>query len=608
MLDIIRLLPESIANQIAAGEVVQRPASVVKELLENAIDAGGDKIQLIIRDAGTTFIQVKDNGKGMSETDARLCWERHATSKIKKAEDLFQLTTFGFRGEALASIAAVSQVEMKTRREEDSLGTEIKIESSTVLKQEPVNSPLGTNVTVKNLFYNIPARRNFLKSQSIETRHIFDEFNRVAIPNPDIEFSFYNNDKEAVTLPKNSLQGRIEDVLGAKGRGELLELKEETEIIKIGGFIGSPDYAKRIRGDQYFFINGRYIKEPYFHHAVQTAFEGLIPSDYFAYYVIFLEIDPSKIDVNVHPTKTEIKFEDSKPIYSILRSVIKKALGSYTLTPQLEDNRIFNFNSAALPNSDYFSKLNSPDTHKKYNPFSSDIQPNVRQDWGKIFEPFRKPELSNFERDSAPFQINSEPQTPLFSLEEKVNFDGIFQLSGGYIICSRNHELYIVNNQAAHERVFYDQFLKQFEHQQIAVQTLLFPRVAEFNAADFLLVYALLDEIKQLGFDINPFGKNTFIINGVPSINEKTDPQNILEGLIENYKQNEQTLHLEKKENLARSMARNAALRASSHLSITEMEDLLNSLFQSAQPNFLPNGKPVYVKIGQNALSEMFGK
>lgn len=609
MPDIIRLLPESIANQIAAGEVVQRPASVVKELLENSIDAGADKIQLFIRDAGTTFIQVKDNGKGMSETDARMCWERHATSKIKKADDLFKLKTFGFRGEALASIAAVSQVEMKSRRDEDSLGTELKIEAGDVLHHEPVNCPTGTSIVVKNLFFNIPARRNFLKSPSIETRHIYDEFNRVALANPGIEFSFFINDNETVKLQKTDLKHRISDVLGTKGQGELLELQESTEILKITGFVGSPEYAKRIRGDQFLFANGRFIKEPYFNHAIQNAFEGLIADDFFPYYVIFFEIEPSKIDVNVHPTKTEVKFEDSKAIYSILRSVVKKALGSYTLTPQLDDNQIFNFSNSSLPDNEVISKYNSPNVNTKYNPFSTDIQPNKRQDWGKLLEPFKKPEPNFYEGGEKSKEIDDTKQeSQLFAPEEKLSFDGIFQLTGGYIICSKNHELYLVNQQAAHERVLYDQFSEQFENHNIPVQTLLFPRMVEFNAADFSLVYSLIEEIKLLGFDISAFGKNTFIINGVPAINDKTDPQSILEGLIDNYRQNEQKLHLDKKENLARSMARNAAMRGSENLSPIEMEELLSQLFQSPQPNFLPNGKPVFIKISQQGLSEMFGR
>lgn len=608
MSNIIQLLPESIANQIAAGEVVQRPASVVKELLENALDAGASRIQLTIRDAGSTFIQVKDDGKGMSETDARMCWERHATSKIKKAEDLFNLHTFGFRGEALASIAAVSQVEMRSKPEDETLGTEIKIDAGTLIHQEQVSTPKGTIITVKNLFYNIPVRKNFLKSPSIETRHIFDEVNRVVLPNPQIDFTFFNNQNEVMHLEGTTLEKRIYDVLGKKNQGELLELNEETEIVTIKGYVGSPEYSKRIRGDQFLFINGRYIKEPYFNHAVQTAFTGLIPEDHFPFYVIFFTIHPSKIDVNVHPTKTEVKFEDSKPIYSMLLSVIRKALGSYTLTPAIDDNRIFNFSSNSAPNNSLISDFTNPVINRKYNPFSSDIQPNVRQDWGKLMEPFRRPEIPQQEDEQLPINPNISSSIPLFHEEEKTGFDGMFQFHGGYIICARKQDLYLVNQQAAHERVLYDQYLRQFDHHKITVQTLLFPRVVEFNAADYSLVYSLLDEIKLIGFDISPFGNNNFIINGVPTTNEKSDPQLILEGLIGNYRLNEQHLKLEKKENLARSMARNAAMRASENLSEQEMEDLLNSLFQSPQPNFLPNGKPVFIKITRSGLQEMFGR
>jgi len=609
MPDIIRLLPDSIANQIAAGEVVQRPASVVKELLENSIDAGADKIQLYMRDAGTSFIQIKDNGRGMSETDARMCWERHATSKIKQADDLFKLTTFGFRGEALASIAAVAQVEMKSRREEDSLGIVLKIEASEVISQEPINCPVGTSIIVKNLFFNIPARRNFLKSPSIETRHIYEEFNRVSLANPQIEFSFFLNETETVKLIKTDVEHRITYLLGKKGQGELLELNEATDILNIKGFVGSPEYAKRIRGDQFLFVNGRFIKEPYFNHAIQTAFEGLIPADFFPYYVIFFSIDPSKIDVNVHPTKTEVKFEDSKSIYSILRSVIKKSLGNYTLTPQIDDNQIFNFNIHSVPENEVIKKYNSPTLNTSYNPFSNDIQPNKRQDWGKLLEPFKKPDPNFYEGGSISSQIlNNSQKSELFSIEEKIVFEGIFQLVGGYIVCSKNHELFLISQQAAHERVLYDQFHNQFENQNIPVQTLLFPRMVEFNSGDFNLVYSLLDEIKHLGFDISPFGQNTFIINGVPVINDKANPQTILEGLIDNYRQNEQKLQLDKKENLARSMAKNAAMRSSESLTLIEMEDLLGQLFQSQNPSFLPNGKPIFVKITQHGLAEMFGK
>ena len=607
MSDIIRLLPDSIANQIAAGEVVQRPASAVKELLENAIDAGANKIHLYIRDAGTTYIQVKDNGKGMSETDARMCWERHATSKISRADDLFKLSTFGFRGEALASIAAVSQVEMKSKREEDSLGTLLKIEAGQVMVHEPIQCSTGTSITVKNLFYNIPARRNFLKSPSIETRHIYDEFNRVAIAYPSIEFTLTNNDTETHSLPKTVLHQRITDVLGKIAKGELLEINETTDVLTISGFIGSPEFAKRTRGDQYLFANGRYIKEPYFNHAIQSAFQGLIPDDFFPYYVIFFELNPSKIDVNVHPTKTEVKFEDSKVIYSILRSVIKKALGTYTLTPQLDDNQIFNFNTS--PDNELIDRFNSPKINTSYNPFSTDIQPNKRLDWSTIVDPF-KPSNSNFYEGGKKSDQRSEPtpELQLFAPTEKLTFDSIFQLSGGYLICSKNHELFIVNQNAAHERVLYDQFKNHYHHQTLSVQTLLFPRVVEFNAADFSLVQSLLDEIKLLGFDISPFGHNTFIINGIPALNDKADSKSVLDGLLDNYRQNEQKLHLDRKENLIQSMARNSAMKSSVTLSQSEMETLLDQLFQTTQPNFLPNGKPVLRKISQQALGEMFTK
>lgn len=608
MSDIINLLPEKITNQIAAGEVVQRPASAVKELLENSIDAGADKIQLFIKDGGLTFIQIKDNGTGMSDTDARMCWERHATSKIKLAEDLFKIKSFGFRGEALASIASVSQVEMKTKKHDDTLGTEIKIEAGEVKYQEPVNTSSGTVITVKNLFFNIPARKNFLKSQNIETRHIFDEFYRVAIPNPQIEFGFFSNDNEILKLPKSDLKSRITDVLGKNSKGELLPVSEDTEIIKISGFVGSPETAKKQRGEQYFFVNGRFIKEPYFNHAIQAAFDGLIPSDYFPFYVLFFDINPSKIDVNVHPTKTEVKFEDSKYIYSILLSVVRKAIGKYTITPTIDDNRIFNFESHNKNEQELVSKFTDFRAKTTYNPFSTDLKPSKKQRFDKLFEGFNTDLNEIFNQSNSDIQ-NPKPQIQkLFENENQFDFDNFFQLKGGFIIASKADELYIINQQSAHERILYEKFSKQDNSQNIAIQTLLFPRISEFNNADFELVYSLLDEIKHLGFEISPFGKNTFIINGVPTVNDKANPQVSLEGLIENYKLNEQKPEISKRENMALSMSRNASIKMNDILDRKETEDLLKELFLCEQPNYLPNGKPVFIKFTKINLLEFLSK
>ncbi|NUM31055.1 MAG: DNA mismatch repair endonuclease MutL [Bacteroidetes bacterium] len=608
MPDIINLLPEKITNQIAAGEVVQRPASVVKELFENSIDAGADKIQLIIKDGGTTFIQIKDNGTGMSDTDARMCWERHATSKIKLAEDLFKILTFGFRGEALASIASVSQVEMKTKRHNETLGTEIKIEAGDLKYQEPVNTSSGTVITVKNLFFNIPARKNFLKSQNIESRHIFDEFYRVAIPNPDIEFEFFNNDNEILKLPKSDLKTRIMNVLGKNSKGELLPVNENTEIIKISGFVGSPEMAKKQRGEQYFFVNGRFIKEPYFNHAVQTAFEGLIPSDCYPFYVLFFEIAPSKIDVNVHPTKTEVKFEDSKYIYSILLSVIRKSIGKYTITPEIDDNRIFNFETQTNNEQELISKFTDFRAKTTFNPFSTEIKTGRKQKFDKFYEGFNTDLNEIFNSQKIEIGKNESHEQKLFENEIQIEFDNFFQLHGGFIIASKSDELYIINQQSAHERILYEKFSKQNNSQNIAIQTLLFPRISEFNNADFELVYSLLDEIKILGFDISPFGKNTFIINGVPTVNDKSNPQVSLEGLIENYKINEQKPEISKRENLALSMSKNASIKMNEILDKSEIEELLKDLFLCEQPNYLPNGKPIFIKFNKNNLLDFLTK
>ncbi len=602
MADLIRLLPESIANQIAAGEVVQRPASVVKELLENSLDAGATSIKLVFKDGGQTLIQVIDNGKGMSDTDARMCWERHATSKIKKADDLFALSTFGFRGEAMASIAAIAQVEMKTKPSHESLGTHIIIEASEVKKQEPVSMTDGTTISVKNLFFNIPVRRNFLKSMSVETKYIIEEFQRIALSRPDVDMSLYNGQNEVYKLAQTSLQKRIEDIHLKSKKGELLPVEEKTEIVSISGFVGSPELAKKTRGNQFMFVNQRFIKEPYFFHAISNAYDSLIESDHHPFYVLFLEVNPSKIDVNVHPTKTEVKFEEGRAIYQIILSVMKKALAKYNITPELESTAFIpGFDRLDSPFTDRSAIQPTIKTDTRYNPFIGDqVRKKSETAWEKLYEPFR---------DDLVDQPLPEPQTEINELTsntEIIEVNHAFQLHTKYLVCMVNRQFYIVDQKRAHERVLYEKYNRQLNTAKAPCQQLLFPRTVELQPADFEIITDLIDEINQLGFDISPFGKNTIIINGTPADISKGEEQEILEGILENYKLNQQELNIEKRENLARSLAKNAGIKSGTVLVNEQIEQLILDLFHCHQPGFTPSGKPTFVSLESSMINGFF--
>jgi DNA mismatch repair protein MutL len=601
MPDIIRLLPESIANQIAAGEVVQRPASVVKELLENSLDASASSVKLIFRDGGQTSIQVVDDGKGMSDTDARMCWERHATSKIKEANDLYQLNTFGFRGEALASIASVSIVEMKSKIESDTLGTKIVIEAGDVKKQEPISSPTGTSITVKNLFYNIPVRRNFLKSISVETKYIIEEFQRCAISSPEIEMSLYNGEHEVYKLRKSNLEGRIQDVLTNRSQGKLLAVEEATAIVGVTGFIGSPEKARKTRGDQFLFVNGRYIREPYFHHAISHGYEGLIETDFHPFYVLFLEVHPEKIDVNVHPTKTEVKFEDGKAIYAIIKSVVQKGLASYHTSPIIEPipglypETTFGYDRKET------QTFNPPSTLSKsgFNPFS-EKNPRTKQDthWEKLYEPFRD--------DIVEPKKEQKPQAELLPSLDEVRIGKVFQLLGKYIVGEINGQLYIFHQQFAHERVLFETYNMQLREGQTASQQLLFPRTLDLQPIDYSLLISLNEELVQLGFDISPFGKNSVIVNGTPGDIKKGEESDMIEGILETFKQNEQKLKLDRRENLSQSLAKSAAMKPGTYLTEEGMRGLLQSLFNCSHPGHTPSGKPVMVTFEPNQIEGFF--
>jgi DNA mismatch repair protein MutL len=624
MSDIIQLLPDAVANQIAAGEVVQRPASAVKELIENAIDAGADKIQLITRDAGKTLIQVIDNGCGMSITDARLCFERHATSKIRKAEDLFAIRTMGFRGEAMASIAAIAHVELKTRKHEDELGTCIVIEGTQITSQEPVATAPGTSISIKNLFFNTPARRNFLKSNPVEMRHIIEEFQRVALAHPKIFFSLHSDGNEIFHLPAEGLKQRIIHIFGNNYNQRLVPVEESTTIINLHGFIGKPEYAKKTRGEQYFFVNNRFIKDPYLNHAVLNAYEEILPAESFPLYVLFIEIDPAQIDINVHPTKTEIKYQDEKSIYAIIRSAVKRSLGKYNITPSLDFNQETGFSHMISqkktediipPTISFNPQFNPFDTgdnqpkerHTRYTESFEKKAGGIPQNWDTLYEIAHKTTSQQLSFDST----NKQEQTSNTGDEQQEKPAGktIFQLHNRFVLSQIRSGFMLIDQQAAHERILFERFLQQLESHQGASQQSLFPQTIHLSTADFELINDLLPDIHALGFQIRAFGKNTFVVEGIPAdIGPGISESHVLEQLLEAYKNNQAELKLNKRENLARSLARNASIKAGTALGSDEMNDIIDKLFACTSPNISLSGKPIIITFTLKELLEKFEK
>ncbi|HCM77246.1 MAG TPA: DNA mismatch repair endonuclease MutL [Cytophagales bacterium] len=599
MADIIQLLPDSIANQIAAGEVVQRPASVVKELMENAIDAGADQIKVIVKEAGRTLIQVIDNGSGMSETDARLSFERHATSKIRKAEDLFALRTMGFRGEALASIAAIAQVEMKTRLAVKELGTLLLIEGSEVKKQEQTSFDAGTSISVKNLFYNIPARRNFLKSIPVEMKHIIDEFQRLALAYPNKSFSLIHGDQSIHDLIPGKLSQRIVALFGKNYQQQLAACNEETDLVKITGYIGRPESAKKTRGEQFFFVNNRYIKSNYLNHAVTTAFEGLLPEGSYPFYVLFMEIDPKHIDVNVHPTKTEIKFDDERAVYAVVKASVRQALGAHNLSPAIDFNSDVNV----------ISKLSSSDRQFKetyYNEqFGNSLNRANLENWEKLFDEESPSRLKHdFEqKPSVRYESAVNRQDIAYQAEERT----VFQLHDKYVVRAVKGGLMIMDQQAVHERVLYEKFLLHLKGVAGNSQQSLFPQTVELAPADFALVMDAEKEIKALGFQFEIFGKNAVLISGIPADivgGEKA----LFEGLIEQFKINQSELSIPLKENLARSLAKRAAIKSGQKLRKEELEALVEGLFACNNPNFSPEGLPTFFIFDVSKIENYFNR
>ncbi|MBP6445882.1 MAG: DNA mismatch repair endonuclease MutL [Saprospiraceae bacterium] len=593
MPDIIQLLPDSIANQIAAGEVIQRPASVVKELMENALDAGSTYIRLILKDAGKTSIQVIDDGKGMSETDARMSFERHATSKIRSAHDLFSIKTMGFRGEALASIAAISHTEMTTRQAESDVAVRIIIEGSQISKHEKCQGAAGTSITVKNIFYNIPARRKFLKSDPVELKHIIEEFHRVALANPEIHFTLHHNGNELYHLPKSNLKQRIVGIFGKNINDKLVPVTEETEVAVFSGLVGKPDAAKKTQGDQYLFVNKRFIKSSYLNHAIRTAYEELITKDMFPAYFIFLEVDPSHIDINVHPTKTEIKFEDERLIYNYLRVSVKHSLGQYSLSPMLDFNVDHNFTHKY--SGDASSERKTTNYHPEQEARFRPGQENVRG-WEDIYssmKQFTVPEDPSSQNEVSILESEAFRSDISINELETVNKDP-FQLHNTYIIYPVKSGMMIIDQQAAHERILYEQYLENLQNGEYSSQKELFPRTIELDAAKASVLKNIADRIAGLGFDLEDFGHNTFIIHGTPSgLDNSISIDNIIEQLISNYVNNlEFELGIE--DNLARSMAISSGIKKGRRLEKQEMSAIIDMLFACKVPEKSPSGKKCF--------------
>ncbi len=603
MPDIIQLLPDSIANQIAAGEVVQRPASAVKELLENSIDAGAQHIKLIVKDAGKGLLQIIDDGAGMSETDARMSLERHATSKIRKAEDLFTIRTMGFRGEALASIAAVSQLEMKTRTADKELGTLLVVEASEVKKQELVACEKGTSISVKNLFYNIPARRNFLKSNPVELKHIIDEFQRLALAHSDISFSFIQGDEVIYDLPIGksiSLSQRIVNLFGKAYQEQLAPSQEETEYVKVTGYVGKPEFARKTRGEQFLFVNKRFIRSNYLHHAVMTAFEGLLPESSFPFYVIFMEIDPRHIDVNVHPTKTEIKFDDERAVYAVVRAAVRQSLGTHNLAPTIDFREDVNVMSKLGQTSGEAAREVYFDER-----FQTSLNRSNQQNWEKLFEGEVSSRLFQPEVTQSTLHIDELPRTgDSVDVPEKT----LTQLHDKFILRQVKNGLMIVDQQGAHERILFEKFTEDLKYKSAATQQSLFPKTITFSAADFALIMEVEQEIKALGFRFEVFGKNTVLVNGVPANLKYVSEKQLFEGLIDQFKHNQSELSLPLQENLARALAKRASVKAGQRLEKEEMQELLNSLFSCKTPNYSPEGKPTFYIFELNILENYFNR
>ncbi|WP_299890648.1 DNA mismatch repair endonuclease MutL [uncultured Lacinutrix sp.] len=616
MADIIQLLPDHVANQIAAGEVVQRPASVVKELLENAIDAGSQNIKLIIKDAGKTLIQVIDDGKGMSVTDARLSFERHATSKIRTADDLFQLNTKGFRGEALASIAAIAHVELKTKQEQDEVGTTLVIEGSDVKSQDVVVTPKGTSIAVKNLFFNIPARRNFLKSNAVETRHIIDEFHRVALAHPNIGFVMFHNGSESFNLPISNYRQRIVNIFGNKTNERLVPVDEDTEVLKISGFVGKPEFAKKTRGEQFFFVNNRFIKSAYLNHAIGSAFEGLLKDGAHASYFLNLTVNPQTIDINIHPTKTEIKFDDEHTLYAILRSAVKHSLGQFNIAPVLDFERDANLDT---PYSYQQKGTPSVTVDSNFNPFADEkiskgnttntvsYKKEPTANWESLYVGLES-KGNTSQQDFGEVHFESEQEnTSVFSdinaIEQK---QSTYQFHNKYIVSTIKSGLLLIDQNRAHQRVLYEDFLKHITVKEGMSQQLLFPLELHFSPQEIEIIKELKNDLEHTGFVFQTLEKEKIEITGVPVMVPESEVSIILEQLISDVENEVPDSHFSATDLLAKSMAKSLAIKTGQSLTTVEQEHLVNSLFACKEPNVSPVNRATFITMTVDELDKKF--
>jgi DNA mismatch repair protein MutL len=603
MPDIIRLLPDSIANQIAAGEVIQRPASVIKELLDNAVDAGATEINVIIKDAGKTLIHIQDNGSGMSPTDARMSLERHATSKLRKAEDLFDIRTMGFRGEALASIAAISHMEVRTRREEDKIGTRLLVEASVVTVQEGCQCPVGTSVMVRNLFYNVPARRKFLKSDPVEMRHILDEFHHLALAFENIQFKLYHNAEEIYNLQPGTLRNRIISIFGKKINEHLVPVEEETNYVNFAGYIGKPKLGKKTRGEQFLFVNRRYIRSSYLQHAVKSAYEDILPADQYPFFVLFLAINADRIDVNVHPTKQEIKFEDERIIYNYLRVACRHALGKYSITPSLDFEQEMAIDRASGEGPSRVSPTSGMsgferDRHQE--------KENIKK-WGALLESIEGFSIEKNEEHPE----NIPGASGLFGIDEQTHdpFSNVIpvQLWHRYIVVPGLSQLLVIDQRAAHERVLFESLMKSLSTQSPAIQKLLWPETIQSNTADAAVLKELLPHLQYLGFDISEFGHDTFIIHGIPAImTDLISPQQAIDDILDRFKEGHHMNEMKPIEKIAFALASNLSRRRGEVMSTEEMQILLEQLMASENPYASPSGRKTFITFSKEDIFRRF--
>jgi DNA mismatch repair protein MutL len=612
---IIQLLPDHVANQIAAGEVVQRPASVVKELLENAVDAKASDIKLIVKEAGKTLVQVIDNGLGMNTTDARLCFERHATSKIRQAEDLFDLHTKGFRGEALASIAAIAHVEMKTKQDQEELGNHIVIEGSKLVTQDVAVLPKGTSFAVKNLFFNIPARRNFLKSETVEFRHVMDEFQRVAMAHPSISFTLIHNGSELYNLPSSNYRQRIVNIFGGKTNEKLVPVSEETELINITGFVGKPEFAKKSRGEQFFFVNDRYIKSAYLHHAIMSAYEGLLKEGNQPSYFLYLQVPPHTIDINIHPTKTEIKFDDEHSLYAILRSAVKHSLGQFNVAPVLDFERDSNLDTP-YQYKDKEADFPTIQVDSSFNPFAND-KPAAKSlssfgsykreastaNWESLYVGLKQ-ETQELEQ----FSFESEEVTgKLFDDEvEETKSSSTYQIHKKYIVSAIKSGMLVIDQGRAHQRVLYEQFLTSITVQKASSQQLLFPLELYFSSEEMVLLKELQSSLENTGFVFDVFKSDSVQISGLPILMSESEVSIVLEELINNLQNEIPESSFSQSDSVAKSMAKSMAVKTGTYLSVKEQENLVNSLFACKDPNVSPFQKPTFITLTVEDLDKRF--